>query len=70
MAGGQGMSVLLSRGVVAWIQLLQNTPKPVSQVSDADRLPAVLPHGVKGEMVRLLATVIMNLKQEEVAYAY
>jgi hypothetical protein len=65
---GQGMSVLLGRGVACWLQLVQEAPAQPLEGGVAEERVRELPDGIKGEMVRLLATMIMK-GRKEVVYA-
>lgn len=71
-SGSLGLSVLLTRGMAEWLQVMQAKPAiPSMQMPEFETVPAIdiLPSGIKGEMIRILASMVMTLGQE-VAYVY
>lgn len=70
ISGSLGVSVLLTRGMAEWLQVMQAKPAISSvQMPEFEMVPAVdvLPSGIKSEMIRIVASMVMTLGQE-VAY--
>jgi hypothetical protein len=69
VSGSLGMTVLLTRGMAEWLQVMQAKPAIPSPVHEHEVATAVtvLAGGIKSEIVHVLATMVMTLGQE-VAY--
>lgn len=69
-ARSSGLSLLISRGVAAWLQLVSVTPS-LPQVAPAVETMSALPDihiGIRNEMVSVIANMILHTKLE-VAHA-
>lgn len=65
-----GLSLLISRGMAAWLQLVSITPS-LPQFAPAPETASTLPDmhtGIKNELVSLIANLILQAKLE-VAHA-
>ena len=66
------MNLLLTRGMAEWLHVMEVVPAmPSLPVPRLEAAPAVgvLPSGIKSEIIRILATMVMTLGQE-VAYVH
>lgn len=65
------MNVLLTRGMAEWLKVMQPAkpamPSLLDTRSEAAVAVNVLPSGIRSEIVRVLANMVMTLEQE-VAY--
>lgn|GEM_PF-6223992 len=72
--GCLGMSVFLTRGLAQWLRVMQIAPAPAPAQTPLLRKEPMLNGGalagvLKTEIVRILATMVMTLEQEN-AYVY
>lgn len=72
VSGSLGMNLLLTRGMAEWLHVMEVVPAmpslPVPRLEAASAV-GVLPSGIKSEIIRILATMVMTLGQE-VAYVH
>lgn len=66
-ARSSGLSLLISRGVAAWLQLVSITPS-LPRLASSAKAPSVLPDihtGLRTEMVSVIANMILQTNLEE-----
>ncbi|MCI0559323.1 MAG: hypothetical protein MN733_12585 [Nitrososphaera sp.] len=70
VATSSGLSLLISRGVAAWLQLVSITPSLPQFASTTETVPALpdMHTGIRNEMVSVIANMILQTNLE-VAHA-